>query len=55
MQSLPAKLVAGLLARRRKRAGPLTVLSCDNLPENGHVTATGLRDLAGLLDPSLVA
>jgi fructuronate reductase len=30
--SLPAKLVAGLLARRAAGAETLTVLSCDNLP-----------------------
>jgi fructuronate reductase len=44
--SLPAKLVAGLLARRAAEAGALTVLSCDNLPENGAVTRTVVQDLA---------
>ena len=33
--TLPARLVAGLLARRAAGAGPITILSCDNLPENG--------------------
>ena len=34
----PARLVAGLLARRSADAGPLTLLSCDNLPRErrGH-------------------
>src|SRR5215218_3572342 len=33
--SLPGKLVAGVLARRAAGAGPIAILSCDNLPENG--------------------
>jgi fructuronate reductase len=53
--SLPAKLVAGLLARRVAGANALTVLSCDNLPENGAVTRTVVTDLAALVDPSLLA
>ncbi len=51
--SLPARLVAGLVARRSAGAAALTILSCDNLPENGAVTETVVRDLAALLDQSL--
>jgi fructuronate reductase len=51
--SLPAKLVAGLHARRSAGAGAITILSCDNLPENGAVTRTVVTDLAALVDPSL--
>jgi fructuronate reductase len=51
--SLPAKLVAGLLARRSAGAGAITILSCDNLPENGAVTARAVRDLAALVDDSM--
>jgi len=51
--SLPAKLVAGLLARRAAGAGPITVLSCDNLPDNGAVTRTIVTDLAALVDDTL--
>lgn len=51
---LPAKLVAGLLARRAADAGALTILSCDNLPDNGAVARTVVNDLAGLVDGSLV-
>jgi len=47
--SLPAKLVAGLLARRAADAGALTILSCDNLP----VTKTVVHDLAALVDDTL--
>src|SRR5829696_7800011 len=43
--SLPAKLVAGLVARRVAGEGAITVLSCDNLPHNGSVTATVVKDL----------
>ena len=35
--SAPARIVAGLLARRAADAGPLTLVPCDNLPENGPV------------------
>ena len=52
--SLPAKLVAGLLARRAAGAAGITILSCDNLPENGAVTQTVVGDLAALVDESLV-
>src|SRR4051794_20778465 len=51
--SLPAKLVAGLLARRAAGAGAITILSCDNLPENGTVSRTVVGDLAALVDDSL--
>ena len=51
--SLPARLVAGLLARRSAGAPALTILSCDNLPENGAVTKEVVRDLAPLVDDSL--
>jgi fructuronate reductase len=46
----PARLLAGLRARRAADAGPLTLVPCDNLPQNGTVLATALRELA---DPSL--
>ena len=42
----PARLLAGLRARRAADAGPLTVVPCDNLPGNGTVLETALRDLA---------
>lgn len=34
---LPGRLAAGLRVRRDAGAGPLTVLPCDNLPDNGSV------------------
>jgi fructuronate reductase len=52
--SLPARLVAGLVARRTSGTSALTILSCDNLPENGAVTETVVHDFAALLDETLV-
>jgi fructuronate reductase len=52
--SLPARLVAGLVARRTSGAAALTILSCDNLPENGAVTKTVVQDFAALFDKTLV-
>ncbi len=43
-------LVAGLAARRRADAGPITLLSCDNLPSNGVVLG---RLLAGVIPDEL--
>jgi len=46
----PARLLAGLRARRTADAGPLTLVPCDNLPHNGAVLRTALRELA---EPSM--
>ncbi len=51
--TVPARLVAGLAARRAAGAGPLTVVPCDNLPDNGAVAARVVTDLATRLDPTL--
>ena len=53
VSTTPARLVAGLAARRAADAGPLAVVSCDNLPDNGAVTAGVVAGFAGLLDPGL--
>jgi len=53
VSSLPARLVAGLMARRNANSGAIAILSCDNLPENGAVTQTVVNDLAALVDESL--
>lgn len=51
----PASVFGMILAalRRRRDAGdaPFTVMSCDNLPENGHVCARTVIGLAELSDP----
>ena len=46
-------MLAAIRARRDAGHAPFTVLSCDNLPENGHVCARTLRGLAALSDPAL--
>lgn len=49
----PGRLVAGYHARRAAGAGPVAVLPCDNLPENGPALRTVLADLIDAVDPSL--
>jgi fructuronate reductase len=51
--TVPARLVAGLAARRAAGAGQLAVVPCDNLPDNGAVTARVVQRCAGQLDPEL--
>jgi fructuronate reductase len=51
--TLPGRLVAGLAARRAAGAGPLAVVSCDNVPGNGAVTARVVTDLAGAVESAL--
>jgi fructuronate reductase len=55
VSSLPGRLIAGLLARRAADAGPISIASCDNLPENGAVTMTVVTDLAAVVDATLLA
>ncbi len=46
-------IVAALRARRSANIPPFTVMSCDNLPGNGHVTQAAVVGLARLSDPAL--
>ncbi|MDQ7993876.1 MAG: mannitol dehydrogenase family protein [Propionicimonas sp.] len=55
VHTAPARLVAGMAARRAAGAGPLTVLPCDNLSSGGAVAARVVADLAAAVDPSLPA
>lgn len=48
-------LMAGLRQRYAKGLKPFTVLTCDNLPANGHTVGKVLRRYAQLSDPSLAA
>lgn len=43
------QIVRGLQARVRSHAEPITVLSCDNLADNGHHTERLVKEFAGLL------
>ena len=48
-------IVAGLKRRRAAGVAPFTVMSCDNIPGNGHVTENAVAGLAELADPELAA
>ncbi|WP_306030234.1 mannitol dehydrogenase family protein [Stappia sp. MMSF_3263] len=52
-QSVFGILIAALRARHAVGAAPFTVMSCDNLPENGHVTRATMLGLARLIDADL--
>jgi fructuronate reductase len=44
-------IAAGLAARARAGAGPITVLCCDNLPANGRTVAGLVREYVERVDP----
>ncbi len=46
-------IIAALRARRAAGTAPFTVMSCDNLPGNGHVARAAVVGLAHLSDPEL--
>jgi fructuronate reductase len=43
------------MARRAAGAGPLSLVSCDNLPDNGRVLGSVVRELAAEVDAGLAA
>ena len=51
VKTLPGRLLAGLRARQLAGSGPITILSCDNLPDNGAVTSRIVTDLARVAVP----
>jgi mannitol 2-dehydrogenase len=46
-------IVAGLRERKSRGIAPFTVMSCDNVPGNGHVTRNAVVGYARLIDPAL--
>ncbi|HEY4203230.1 MAG TPA: mannitol dehydrogenase family protein [Devosiaceae bacterium] len=48
-------ILAALAIRRAAGIAPFTVMSCDNIPGNGHVTQNAVCGLAELIDPALAA
>lgn len=52
-QTVFGLLLAGLQRRRSLGHAPFTILSCDNLPENGHVARQSVQGLAGLISGNL--
>lgn len=49
----PGTLVAALRRRHQRGLAPFTVLSCDNIPENGHVVKQAVLGLAQVIDKEL--
>ncbi|RAN79417.1 oxidoreductase [Bacillus sp. SRB_336] len=49
------RLVQGLAARRAAGAGPIAVVSCDNLANNASAARTAIGGLADVVDPGLGA
>lgn len=55
VRTAPARLLAGIAARRRADAGPLALVPCDNTPGNGALAERVVHDLAQLIDADLAA
>ncbi len=51
--SAPGVIVEALARRRAAGLAPFSVMSCDNMPENGHVTRNVICAYARRLDPAL--
>lgn len=47
------RLIVALDARRRSAAGPIAVVPCDNIPDNGEYVRTGVTALARLVSSEL--
>ncbi|RYE75955.1 MAG: mannitol dehydrogenase family protein, partial [Myxococcales bacterium] len=46
-------ILLGLQLRKERGVPPFTVMSCDNIPGNGHVTENAVAGLAELINPEL--
>ncbi|MFH8135039.1 mannitol dehydrogenase family protein [Pantoea osteomyelitidis] len=54
-RSLPGVILAAIRRRRDRGFAPFSVMSCDNMPENGHVTRNVITQLAQLQDSDLAS
>ena len=54
-QSMLGLLAAGLQQRRSDNSGPITIISCDNLPDNGSRLQHGVLAFADAIDATLRA
>lgn len=52
-RSLPGLILAAIIRRRERNLPPFSVMSCDNMPENGHVTRNVITQLAARHNPAL--
>lgn len=55
LRTVPGRVTAGLAARRAADAGPIAVVSCDNLPHNGDTAGRVVSQLAELVGPGLAS
>lgn len=53
IRSAAARIVVGLAARRAEGSGPLAIVSCDNLPQNGTAARTAVVETAHAVDKEL--
>jgi len=53
LRTVPARLAAGFAARRAADAGPVTLVSCDNLPGNSSAAAQVALDFAAAAEPGV--
>jgi len=53
VRTAPGKLVAGMVRRSAAGAGPITLISCDNVPDNGAMLEEVMRGLAELAAPEV--
>ncbi len=53
--SAPARLVAGLVARWTADAGPMALVPCDNVADNGAMLRRVLIDVAEAVEPELAS
>lgn len=54
VSTAPVRVLAGLLARRLAGAEAITILPCDNLPDNGAAFSRVVKDAAEQVDPSIL-
>jgi len=52
-QTALGRLLLGLEARRRDDGGPIAIVPCDNIPNNGGFVASGLNSMASRTDDQL--
>lgn len=52
-RSLPGVILAAIKRRKARGLLPFSMMSCDNMPENGHVTRNVITQLAQRQDPEL--
>ena len=52
-RTTPGRLLLGLEARRRAAGGPIAIVPCDNVPDNGRFLAGGLKTMASAVNAEL--